>query len=118
MFKKRTRPASVRDKQVGEDDSPAPGTSGTNTPLTDTPGDEDSEIGYVEHDLAASIVDSPRQNIEEMIMLRKLRKSKQGIDIEKLNRGEEKKKAKKAEPEIDLSKFGLQPSVRKTEPAE
>lgn len=42
-----------------------------------------------------------------MILLRKLRRSHQGIDLEKLNRGDEKKKA--VDPDdVPLDNFGLQ----------
>lgn len=42
-----------------------------------------------------------------MILLRKLRRSQQGIELEKLNRGDEKKK--KIDPDdVPLDKFGLQ----------
>ena len=56
-----------------------------------------------------------RQNIEELILLRKLRKAKQGIDIEKLNRGEEKRKSKKKEPEFDMSQYGLHHQKKKND---
>ena len=36
-----------------------------------------------------------------------MRKAKQGINIDKLNRGEDKRKTKTKEPEIDFSKYGL-----------
>ena len=48
--------------------------------------------------------------------MRKLRKAKQGIDLEKLNRGEHKKVIK--EPEVDMSQYGLLPSKRKEETKE
>lgn len=49
-----------------------------------------------------------------MILLRKLRRAEkqQGIDLEKFNRGEEKRKAK--EPVIEYEKFGLHPSTTST----
>lgn len=46
-------------------------------------------------------------SVEEMILLRKLRRSHQGIDLEKLNRGDEKKKAVNPD-DVPLDKFGLQ----------
>lgn len=58
-----------------------------------------------------------RQSIEDLILLRKLRKAKQGIDLEKLNRGEEKRRKKKVvtdgngegdEFEGAADKYGLQ----------
>lgn len=45
--------------------------------------------------------------MEEMILLRKLRRSQQGIELEKLNRGDEKKKKIDAD-DVPLDKFGLQ----------
>lgn len=45
--------------------------------------------------------------MEEMILLRKLRRSQQGIELEKLNRGDAKKKT--VDPaDVPLDKFGLQ----------
>lgn len=46
-----------------------------------------------------------------MILLRKLRRAEkqQGIDLERFNRGEEKRKPK--EPVIEYEKFGLHPST-------
>lgn len=41
-----------------------------------------------------------------MILIRKLRRGQQGIDLEKFNRGEEKKKPK--DTVSDLDQFGLQ----------
>ncbi|TXT13208.1 hypothetical protein VHUM_01609 [Vanrija humicola] len=52
--------------------------------------------------------------------MRKFRRAQQGIELEKLNRGEGKKK-KKGPVEIELDKFGLQPSaagLRKEKEAE
>lgn len=48
-----------------------------------------------------------RATIEELIALRKLRQSKGGIDLHRLNEGEKKKRKKKAAPE-DAPKFGVQ----------
>ena len=44
-------------------------------------------------------------SVDELIMLRKLRKSKQGMDIDKLNRGEEKRRKHKEE---GVQRYGLQ----------
>ena len=41
-------------------------------------------------------------------MLRKLRKAKQGIDLEKLNRGEDKKGKRKKDEDPSLQGYGLQ----------
>lgn len=74
MFKKRTRPTNVRPK-----DSPldVPGPSNYSPSRSPRSLTEDDES-----DLTA--------NIDELILLRKLRKSKQGIDLEKFNRGDKK----------------------------
>ncbi|KAK1924900.1 hepatocellular carcinoma-associated antigen 59-domain-containing protein [Papiliotrema laurentii] len=101
MFKKRSRPASVRDKSATVEEEDKGRSDREDTAKTEQDGQaEDEEVG---------------QSIEELILLRKLRKSKQGIDLEKLNRGEDKRKAKKKEPEIDMSKYGLHPSTKKTD---
>jgi len=44
-----------------------------------------------------------------MMLIRKLRRAQQGIDLEKLNRGEEKKKPKPTPTDLDA--FGLQKSA-------
>lgn len=59
-------------------------------------------------------------SIEQMLQMRKFRRAQQGIELEKLNRGEGKKK-KKGPIEIELDQFGLQPSaagLRKEKEAE
>ncbi|WVQ78387.1 hypothetical protein IAT38_000473 [Cryptococcus sp. DSM 104549] len=95
MFKKRTRPASVRDKAKEEEVDVSVGeekvASGSGTGAEG----EDEDTG---------------RTIEELQMLRRLRKSQaqQGIDLEKLNRGEEKKKAKGKKKEDAEEKYGLQ----------
>ncbi|KAK4688155.1 hypothetical protein P7C73_g1959, partial [Tremellales sp. Uapishka_1] len=90
MFKKRTRPTSVREKSKVE------------------------EVEEVNASGSGSEVDKDEDGgIEELIMLRKLRKSQPGIDILKLNRGEDKKKGKKkkgGDEEVEAGaadKFGL-----------
>jgi hypothetical protein len=50
--------------------------------------------------------------MEELRLLRKLKKSKQGIDLEKLNRGEVKKNSKKKDQD-EIQGYGLQGSSRK-----
>ncbi|AFR93368.1 hypothetical protein J008_01241 [Cryptococcus neoformans] len=97
MFKKRSRPTSVRDKSrieeaegSGNEEKVA---SGSGTPIVEE--EEDDDTG---------------RTVEELLMLKKLKKaqSRQGIDLEKLNRGEEKKrKGKKKEDAAE--KYGLQP---------
>lgn len=42
------------------------------------------------------------------MLLRKLRRSQQGIELEKLNRGDEKKKKRIDPDDVPLDKFGLQ----------
>lgn len=105
MFKKRTRPASVRKADREGDDTPASeASSGAATPTAE---------GYVTPTffLPPSVRSGAdiRQSIEEMILLRKVRRAEKqaGIDLERFNRGEEK--APKA-PEIEYDKFGLHPS--------
>jgi hypothetical protein len=44
------------------------------------------------------------QTLEELIALRKLRKTMGGIDLERLNAGERKKKKKKVEGEDEAAK--------------
>ncbi|WWC89920.1 uncharacterized protein L201_004849 [Kwoniella dendrophila CBS 6074] len=95
MFKKRSRPASVRDKpQVEEQETIADDgvASGSGTPIEGEEGDTG-------------------RTIEDLVLLRKLRKSQAqlGIDLEKLNRGEQEKKGKNKKKELDASeKYGLQ----------
>ncbi|BEI80654.1 hypothetical protein CcaverHIS002_0111830 [Cutaneotrichosporon cavernicola] len=86
MFKKRTRPQSVRKAKTEDDVVASEASSGAATP---------TEEG---------------QSVQEMMVLRKLRRAEKqaGIDLERFNRGEEK--APKA-PEIEYDKFGLHPSV-------
>ena len=74
MFKKRVRPAGVRDKGKEPEIEP--------TEASAVSGGEDEE-------------DDSARTVEELIMLRKLRKAKQGIDLEKLNRGEDRRRKKK-----------------------
>lgn len=59
-----------------------------------------------------TIADSFRLDMEELRLLRKLKKSKQGIDLEKLNRGEVKKNSKKKDQD-EIQGYGLQGSSRK-----
>nr|ODN87961.1 hypothetical protein L203_03165 [Cryptococcus depauperatus CBS 7841] len=94
MFKKRPRPASVRDKTKMEErarvceDKVA---SGSESPLETT--NDDTE-----------------RTVNELILLRKLRKTQaqQGIDLEKLNRGEDKK-GKLKKKDNAKEKYGPQP---------
>ncbi|WRT67242.1 uncharacterized protein IL334_004209 [Kwoniella shivajii] len=94
MFKKRTRPTAVREKSRVEEGAgidEGGEASGSGAPAE---GEED-ETG---------------RTIEDLVLLRKLRKSQAqlGIDLVKLNRGEEKK-GKNKKKELDASeKFGLQ----------
>lgn len=50
-----------------------------------------------------------------MMLVRKLRRGQQGIDLEKFNRGEEKKKPKGTPNDLDL--YGLQQSKSNTSAA-
>ncbi|KAK8869696.1 hypothetical protein IAR55_000264 [Kwoniella newhampshirensis] len=103
MFKKRSRPTSVREKKVEE----------TEEEVVDKEG-EGSGSGGEE-------VDETARTIEELVLLRKLRKSQsqQGIDLEKLNRGEQKKSKggkKKDEKEKDAADiYGLQAGLGRDE---
>ncbi|WWC60984.1 uncharacterized protein I303_103561 [Kwoniella dejecticola CBS 10117] len=95
MFKKRARPTSVRDKANVENQEESKRIEGESEPGTPGTGEED-ETG---------------QTIEDLVLLRKLRKSQaqQGIDLEKLNRGEQAKKGKNKKKELDAGeKYGLQ----------
>ncbi|TYJ56626.1 hypothetical protein B9479_002718 [Cryptococcus floricola] len=95
MFKKRSRPASVRDKPRTEDveEEQASGSA--------TPAGEDEDNGHT---------------VEELILLRKLKKSQthQGIDLEKLNRGADpadRAKAARSKTEQDIKgadAYGIQ----------
>ncbi|ORX39980.1 hepatocellular carcinoma-associated antigen 59-domain-containing protein [Kockovaella imperatae] len=85
MFKKRTRPAGVRGKDTAENED-----EGQKMEDSSTAG-EDGEDGL---------------SVDELIMLRKLRKSKQGIDLEKLNRGEHRHRKKNED--AGLQRYGLQ----------
>lgn len=120
MFKKRTRPAGVRDRAAsstpldsgGPSSSSTPGPDSQTQPLAgpssaaakpDTEAGADSSRppagpsgrGAREGDVEADADDSTdpdTSNIDELILLRKLRKAKQGIDLQRLNRGEDKHK--------------------------
>ncbi|WVQ98837.1 hypothetical protein IAU59_005968 [Kwoniella sp. CBS 9459] len=112
MFKKRSRPASVRDKKAegvassehdGQNVASGSGSNGAHgegetTAVTDIAGEDGEE--------------ETGRTVEELVMLRKLRKMQahQGIDLERLNRGEVKKvKGKKKDEDLDAGeKYGLQ----------
>jgi hypothetical protein len=72
MFKKRTRPAGARTKESASEEA-GPSRS---------PPAPDSTTDEPEQDLTTEI--------DELILLRKLRKGKQGIDLVKFNKGEKK----------------------------
>ncbi|WVF72068.1 hypothetical protein IAT40_006880 [Kwoniella sp. CBS 6097] len=115
MFKKRSRPASVRDKKA-EDVVPEPdgtkvasgsgsGSGSGSTGELGESGDAGAEGG------AGEDGEETGRTIEELVMLRKLRKMQahQGIDLERLNRGEEKKVKGKKKEDLDAGeKYGLQ----------
>lgn len=118
MFKKRTRPASIRDRNAvassstGPLDSPL--VSGTSSPALQaadgssatSPAVQTADGGADDDD------DDTAQTVEEMILLRKLRRAKQGIELEKLNKGEKSKRA----PELGASeKYGLQSTKKRQE---
>ncbi|KGB79755.2 hypothetical protein I307_02943 [Cryptococcus deuterogattii 99/473] len=96
MFKKRSRPTSVREKSRTEESEGSGNekkvASGSGTPV------EEQE-------------DDTGRTVEELLMLKKLKKAqaRQGIDLEKLNRGEEKKSKGKKKEEDAATKYGLQP---------
>lgn len=119
MFKKRARPASIRDRNAVASSSTgrlgSPLVSGTTSPAPPvadgsagaSPAVQDANDGENDDDDTA-------QTVEEMILLRKLRRAKQGIELEKLNKGEKSKKG----PELGASeKYGLQ-STRKRQDGE
>ncbi|WWC69315.1 uncharacterized protein I206_103253 [Kwoniella pini CBS 10737] len=98
MFKKRSRPTSVRDK------------ANVDNERTVTSENVENEIKGFKAALEGEEDDTGR-TIEDLVLLRKLRKSQsqQGIDLEKLNRGEQAKKGKNKKKELDAGeKFGLQ----------
>jgi len=86
MIKKRTRPQS----RIRE---PSP-------EVEDKPGDVQKEDGEEKLDIA------------DLVELRRLRKQREGIDITKLNKGDIKKKRKKATE--DEAHYGLHPGVAQT----
>jgi hypothetical protein len=96
MFKKRTRPVNARVKESTADDA---GPS-NHSPLHDPPHETADEP---ESDLTTEI--------DELILLRKLRKSKQGIDLARFNRGE--KKAAKDDLGAGSGSYGLHANVKK-----
>ncbi|WWD16039.1 hypothetical protein CI109_100464 [Kwoniella shandongensis] len=100
MFKKRSRPTSVREKRAEE---------------VDVVVEKEGEGSGSGEGAEGEEVDDTARTIEELVLLRKLRKSQsqQGIDLEKLNRGEQKKskggKKKEDEKEKDAADmYGLQ----------
>jgi hypothetical protein len=113
MFKKRTRPASVRDRPSSSSaplDSPLASASGTPDPQAGPSGSSAlPDANATESAIAARGGDEGEEdetaaNIDELIMLRKLRKAKPGIDLERLNRGEEKRRKQLEASE----RYGLQ----------
>ncbi|EIW69362.1 hypothetical protein TREMEDRAFT_17281, partial [Tremella mesenterica DSM 1558] len=94
MFKKRTRPTSVREKPAEREEEAIAGPSDTNQVRDGVEEDDDTT-----------------QNIEELILIRKLRRPKPGIDLEKLNRGDDRKGKR---PEGDAAeRYGLQSQRKK-----
>jgi len=109
MFKKRTRPVSVRKKAPVEDVVEEKVASGANSDPEDDEGDGRYAIlSYQIIYVSWWFADRHRSNVEELILLRKLRRSQPGIDLEKLNRGEERRKGKKRDSESAAEKYGLQ----------
>jgi hypothetical protein len=115
MFKKRTRPAGVRDRAASSTPLDSGAASSSSTPGPDSqsqplagPSSAATEAGAdssrpragtsgggAAEDGAADAdnsTDPDTSNIDELILLRKLRKAKQGIDLQRLNRGEDKHK--------------------------
>lgn len=79
MFKKRSRPAGSREKDTPIDE---PGPSAHPASRTPPSKSAEAEEEEPEQDLTTEI--------DELILLRKLRKGKQGIDLARFNRGEKK----------------------------
>lgn len=71
MFKKRTRPAGARSKDSTTNEAGPSRSSPAQDPISEPEQDLTTEI-------------------DELILLRKLRKGKQGIDLVKFNKGEKK----------------------------
>ena len=96
MFKKRTRPTSVRQKDFRHgpslDTDTAPIASGSGSVDTDHLADQQiSPSSGAAPSLGEEGEDGDSAaKIDDLILIRKLRKSKQGMDLERLNRGEEK----------------------------
>ncbi|ORY90788.1 hepatocellular carcinoma-associated antigen 59-domain-containing protein [Leucosporidium creatinivorum] len=89
MFKRKTRPQAVAQPRR---DSP---------PLTDsTPADEDN-IRRV------SDFETVLETLEELIALRKLKRATGGIDLERLNAGEKKKRRKVVDAEGKVTEDGM-----------
>jgi hypothetical protein len=122
MFKKRTRPASVREK-------PAESTEIiVETPEVPIDGEEeDGETACVLHmhgKIMANEISRLSVDVSDLLLLRKLRRSaaqQQGIDLERLNRGDEGKRGRRAarvteqEMEGASEKYGLQSQQSKGE---
>lgn len=118
MFKKRARPASIRDRNAVASSSTAPLdsplVSGASSPAVQPADGSASASPAVRaaEDGAEDDDDDTAQTVEEMILLRKLRRAKQGIEVEKLNKGEKSKRA----PELGASeKYGLQSTKKRQE---
>ncbi|KAI0065712.1 hypothetical protein BV25DRAFT_1797810 [Artomyces pyxidatus] len=90
MIKKRSRPQPrVRDLSLEADDEPSGQAS----------DEEDANLP-----------------VSELIELRKLRRSRQGIDVTKLNKGDVKKKKRKQAEEVQEEAYGLRPGVKNATP--
>ena len=105
MFKKRTRPNSVREKISAEEVASGNLASGSNSD-PETEESVSSFLGTLSNTI--SHAGTCRSNIDELILLRKLRRSQPGIDIEKLNRGEDRRKGKKRDTDDAAEKYGMQ----------
>ncbi len=103
MFKKRTRPTAVRDKPAPEGPLEEKVASGSNS----EPEEEEYACPHLTSIRSSS--SQLRSNIDELILLRKLRRSQPGINLEKLNRGEERRKGRKRDVfDGAAENFGLQ----------
>ena len=84
-IKKRTRPqARVRELSVEREEDP---------------NDEEPNLPYVNCDASDPLHAEDLYRLADLIELRKLRKSREGIDAAKLNKGDAKKKKKRPKEE-------------------
>lgn len=114
MIKKRTRPTTAaRSKLPTDDDTP----KGDSTEPTEPLVEEGEELRFV---FAASLIRPLHEHglialsIADLLELQRIRKSKQGIDSLKLNKGVAKRR-RRTEEEEEQEKGGLKPGTKQHE---